>query len=93
MAHFMHEAWGMQAQTHASTHLKLQRHAIQHTSYIKEMSFRWASYLTSQQLKKKLPKENTVLNFIVCFTHLKALLFFSETNKKTSHKWLNMQLQ
>ena len=74
-------------------HESCKHNAIQHTSYIKEMSFRWASYLTSQQLKKKLPKENTVLNFIVCFTHLKALLFFTETNKKTSHKWLNMQLQ
>ena len=60
----MHEAWGMQAQTHASTHLKLQRHAIQHTSYIKEMSFRWASYLTSQ-LKKSYQKK--ILSSILLF--------------------------
>ena len=66
---------------------------------IMKMSFRQAVYPTSQfkrfpylDITNKLSKENTVLQFVY-FTQMKALIFSFEIDKRTSCKWLNIQLQ
>ena len=50
--------------------------------YIMKISFRYVAYSTSQferlsnlDIKKKLAKEKTVLNFIVYFTQVETLTF------------------
>ena len=86
-----------QALTYETCNCKLASHALH--ILIKNMSFRCAMYWMSHftrffnlDITKKFAKENTVLNFISHSTKMESLVF-SLKHKKTSSKWLKIELK
>ena len=68
--------------------------------YIIKMSFSYIVYCTSQfkmlsnlSITKNLAKQNTVFNFIICFTRMKVLVFSLKNTKRSYNKWLKFQLK